>query len=73
VSAGRLQRVAEVFGVPVTSFFGAKQNRLVQPDRTFEFLGQNGAIQLLQAYAGINDSGVRRSLVQLARRIAAGQ
>lgn len=73
VSAGRLQRVAELFKVPVTSLFGRQQRRAEQTDRTFEFLGEAGAIQLLQAYARIRGSAIRQGLVRLARQIAAGQ
>jgi transcriptional regulator with XRE-family HTH domain len=73
VSAGRLQRVAELFEVPVTSFFGRQPRRAEQTDRTFEFLGEAGAIQLLQAYALIRNAGIRQGLVRLARQIAAGQ
>jgi transcriptional regulator with XRE-family HTH domain len=73
VSAGRLQRVAELFEVPTASFFDRPQRKAPQADRTFEFLGERGAIQLLQAYAGIRSSGVRQGLVRLARQIAAGR
>lgn len=72
VSAGRLQRIAEVLEVPVTSLFGRQQKKLAQTDRTFEFLGETGAIRLLQAYAHIRNAGVRRGLVRVARQIAAG-
>jgi transcriptional regulator with XRE-family HTH domain len=71
VSAGRLQRVAELFDVPVASLLGGQQKKTSEPDRTFEFLGESGAIKLLQAYARIRDAGVRQGLVQLVRRIAA--
>ena len=73
VSAGRLQRVAELFEVPVTSLFGRQQKQVMHADRTFEFLGETGAIHLLQAYALIRNAGVRQGLVRLARQIAAGQ
>jgi transcriptional regulator with XRE-family HTH domain len=73
ISAGRLRRIGELFDVPLTSFLGEQPRKVVKPDRTFEFLGELGAIELLQAYALIRQRGVRRGLVRLAQQIARGK
>jgi transcriptional regulator with XRE-family HTH domain len=73
ISAGRLQRMAEVLNVPVSFFFAADDK---QPDQThaldveFSFLQTEGALRLARAYARIREPGVRLRLLRLTEAIA---
>ena len=75
VGAGRLTRIAEVLGVPVATFFSGKE--LLDSDPTkasgeaspLQLLTVSGAFRLLRAYADIEDSNLRRSIVDLVEQI----
>jgi transcriptional regulator with XRE-family HTH domain len=70
VGAGRLQRISEIFDVPIATFFGVPaKNRdpLVAP---LELLSHAGAPQLLEAYARIRNRSVQRALVNFAKQVA---
>src|SRR2546423_10826023 len=56
VSAGRLQRIADLLNTPVTFFYGgmsANAKRKDQGDSSLVLLQSKGAIRLLRAYVGI--------------------
>jgi transcriptional regulator with XRE-family HTH domain len=73
ISAGRLFRIAQVLDVPIGFFFtdlpGAPKEPPLSPV-DFKFLQSAGAMRLIQAYAGIADPGVRRTLMKLAETLA---
>jgi transcriptional regulator with XRE-family HTH domain len=75
VGAGRLTRIAEVLGVPVAFFFGdhASAGKSDDASEALGFLETAGAVRLVKAYAQIDDTDVRRALVDLAESIAAGK
>jgi transcriptional regulator with XRE-family HTH domain len=76
VGAGRLTRIAEVLGVPVSTFFSGKE--MLESDPTKEsgnasplqLLTVSGAFRLLRAYAEIEDANLRRSVVDLVEQIS---
>jgi transcriptional regulator with XRE-family HTH domain len=75
ISAGRLQRIAEVMSVPVSFFFAgfdekprASGSHLV--DVEFSFLQTEGALRLARAYARIKQPTVRLQLLRLTEAIA---
>ena len=76
VGAGRLTRIAEVLGVPVSTFFSGKE--MLESDPTKEsgnasplqLLTVSGAFRLLRAYAEIEDANLRRSIVDLVEQIS---
>jgi transcriptional regulator with XRE-family HTH domain len=73
VAAGRLHRLAEVLGVPVTFFYGDAQASAAVAAATEDglpYLGTAGAVRLMRAYSRISDSEARRALVDLAEKIA---
>jgi transcriptional regulator with XRE-family HTH domain len=72
ISAGRLQRIAEVLGVPVAYFFAAPEQRSAQngAGQEPEFLQAEGALRLARAYARIREPGVRLHLLRLTEAIA---
>lgn len=76
VGAGRLTKIAEVLGVPVGTFFTGKEILDSEQDKTpgeaspLKLLTVSGAFRLLRAYAEIEDSTLRRSIVDLVEQIA---
>ena len=76
VGAGRLTKIAEVLGVSVGTFFSGKELSEVEDAKDSEgsplrLLTVTGAFRLLRAYSGIEDSGLRRSIVDLVEQISA--
>ena len=76
VGAGRLTKIAEVLGIEVGTFFSGKE--LLNSEQSKEgessplkLLTVSGAFRLLRAYADIEDSNLRRSIVDLVERISA--
>jgi len=76
VGAGRMTKIAEVLGIEVSAFFGAKD--MVDPDATkkegeaspLKLLTVSGAFRLLRAYGDIEDSNLRRAIVDLVEQIS---
>lgn len=71
VGASRLTQIAKALGVPIKTFFdGAAEDDGPTADTAFEFLAVPGALELIQAYAQIDDGKLRRSLVALVQDMA---
>ncbi|MCE4223953.1 helix-turn-helix transcriptional regulator [Methylobacterium sp. C25] len=73
VGAGRLREIARLLEVPVSAFFEDEDSpgELVgrSPD-VFGFLSAQGAIEVLRAYASIEDDDLRRDLLAIVRTAA---
>jgi transcriptional regulator with XRE-family HTH domain len=76
VGAGRLTKIAEVLGIDVAAFFGAKD--MIEPGAKesgqaspLKLLTVSGAFRLLRAYGEIEDSNLRRAVVDLVEQISA--
>jgi len=71
VGAGRLQEIARLLDVPVSAFFdeteGGEPN---QDSDVFGFLRAHGAVELLRAFAAIEDDGLRRETLAIVRTAA---
>ena len=74
VGSGRLFKIAEVLGVPVSTLFnGADQSHeTVAGNSPIAMLAEPYALRLLKAVSEIVDPEVRRSLVEVAEKFAAG-
>jgi transcriptional regulator with XRE-family HTH domain len=72
ISAGRLQRIAEVLGVPVAFFFATPADKETSDAATGHggFLQTEGALRLARAYARIKEPGIRLQLLRLTEAIA---
>jgi len=78
VGAGRLTKIAEVLGIEVSTFFGAKEIAGVGAGEAKEdgaasplkLLTVSGAFRLLRAYGDIEDSNLRRAIVELVEQIS---
>lgn len=73
VSAGRLQRIAEVFKVPISVFFDTKKAAGDETKSPFLYLEVHGAVQLLEAYARIRNSRLRLAIVKAVEQVASTQ
>jgi transcriptional regulator with XRE-family HTH domain len=78
VGAGRLTKIAEVLGIEVSTFFGAKDLADAGDDTResgqaspLKLLTVSGAFRLLRAYGDIEDSNLRRAVVDLVEQISA--
>jgi len=76
VGAGRLTKIAEVLGIDVSAFFGAKDMieagaRESGEASPLKLLTVSGAFRLLRAYGEIEDSNLRRAVVDLVEQISA--
>ena len=72
VSAGRLQRIADMLNIPVTFFYGgmssrAKKREAGDPD--FSFMQTRGAVRILRAYSEIESRSTKDALVVLAESL----
>jgi transcriptional regulator with XRE-family HTH domain len=70
IGAGRLQRIAEIFEVPVAALFGASRREGRAGADPFEGLRTPGAVQLLEAYGRIGDRAIRRAFLRFAEQVA---
>jgi transcriptional regulator with XRE-family HTH domain len=80
IGASRLQRIAEILGVPVSFFFeggpgGAEavSGFAEAPASSYvvDFLSTSEGMQLNRAFARIEDPRVRRKVVELVKALAA--
>ncbi|MET3690607.1 helix-turn-helix domain-containing protein [Methylobacterium goesingense] len=69
VGAGRLREIARLLEVPVSAFFEEDDMGGTQSD-VFGFLSAQGAIELLRAYALIEDDQLRRDVLAIVRTAA---
>jgi transcriptional regulator with XRE-family HTH domain len=71
VGSGRLLKIATILGVPVTALFkGSDEMADTDKQSIFDQLATPHANRLLQAFARIDDNGLRVSVVQLVEEIA---
>ncbi len=73
VGSGRLMRIAEIFGLPITTLFeGAAPSTRRKPQASATHLiAAKGPMRLVKAFARIDDRGVRQSIVRLVENFAA--
>lgn len=69
VGASRLQSIAKVLDVPVSTLFS---DDAVTPEQAhaFDFLSIPGAVEMLKAFAAIQDAQLRREVLAIARSAA---
>jgi transcriptional regulator with XRE-family HTH domain len=71
ISAGRLQRIAEILEVPTQVFFADARSARPPSDGLFELVDTGAALRLLRAYSRIPNPSVKRALTTLAEELAA--
>ena len=76
VGAGRLTKIAEVLGIEVGTFFSGKdildaeEKKVSGEASPLKLLTVSGAFRLLRAYGDIEDSNLRRAIVDLVEQIS---
>jgi len=73
VGAGRLQRIAEVLGVPVSFFFEGAQGRSIEAENInsrLQFLESAAAVRVARGFAEIDNQKIRQAIVALIEAIA---
>ena len=70
VGAGRLREIARLLEVPVSAFFEENEGEESKQADVFGFLSAHGAIELLRAYASIEDDDLRRDVLSIVRTAA---
>jgi transcriptional regulator with XRE-family HTH domain len=71
IGAGRLQRIAEIFDLPIAALFGSPQPRRKRSTADpLEALRTAGAVRLVEAYGRIRSATMRRAFVRLAEETA---
>jgi transcriptional regulator with XRE-family HTH domain len=75
VGAGRLTKIAEVLGIQVGTFFSGKE--MLEGGQSKEgessplkLLTVSGAFRLLRAYGDIDDTNLRRAIVDLVEQVS---
>jgi transcriptional regulator with XRE-family HTH domain len=79
VGAGRLTKIAQVLGIPVSTLFGTHDPTTIEgsgrgtASSPLKLLTLPGALKLARAYAQLKDGKMRRSILELVENIAAGR
>ena len=68
IGAGRLQRISEIFEVPISAFFEVAPNDESATLR--EFADNAAALRLLRAYSRISSPQTKQALVRLAETMS---
>jgi transcriptional regulator with XRE-family HTH domain len=69
IGAGRLQRIAEILGVPVIDFFEPTKGKSAS-NEIFELLDTAASLRLMRAYLRIRDPQVKQAVAHLVEKIA---
>ena len=74
VGAGRLNRIAEVFGIPVGAFFETNPSATLKDEdgktSPLDMLAEPGAVRVLRAFTQLPKGPLRRAVVDLLEKIA---
>jgi transcriptional regulator with XRE-family HTH domain len=71
VGAGRLSEIAHLLEVPVSAFFEEADGATAQKQtEVVDFLRVHGAVDLLRAFATIEDDQLRRKVLAIVRSVA---
>jgi transcriptional regulator with XRE-family HTH domain len=74
IGAGRLQTIAEIFGVSITDLFAnAPQSQQRGEQSLYELVDSAAALRLLRAYNRLSNSKMKQALVQMAVAMADGE
>src|SRR6202140_5760730 len=65
IGAGRLQRIADILGIPVADFFTSYKKGGVAPAEFFKLLDTAAALRLLRAYSRIREPKLQQAIMRL--------
>jgi transcriptional regulator with XRE-family HTH domain len=72
VGSGRLHQIANIFKIPVTTLFEGADSDIDGAGTNIGLLADPQVLRMAQAMSEIADDAMRRSIVDLVERIAAG-
>jgi transcriptional regulator with XRE-family HTH domain len=70
VSAGRLQHIANILGIPVSDFFTSHGQGGAMPAELFRLLDTPAALRLVRAYSRIREPKLQHAITRLVESIA---
>src|SRR5262245_40739358 len=70
IGAGRLMRIAQIFGVPLSDFYSDGMPAGGESENVSEAIEAASALRLLRAYSQIRSPSLQRALTTLAEEIA---
>lgn len=74
IAAGRLQRIAEIMGIPITEFFTPEAAAGAMPDQLAdiaEVAGTAATLRLVRSYSRIRDARVQQAVLSFVEQMAA--
>jgi transcriptional regulator with XRE-family HTH domain len=71
ISAGRLQRIADILEIPVADFFTSHKQGGVAPAELYKLLDTAAALRLMRAYSRIREPRLQLAIMRLVGSIAA--
>src|ERR1700688_732317 len=71
ISAGRLQRIADILEIPVADFFTSHKLGGVAPAELYKLLDTAAALRLMRAYSRIREPRLQLAIMRLVGSIAA--
>jgi transcriptional regulator with XRE-family HTH domain len=69
IGAGRLMRIAQIFGVPLSDFYSDGMPAGSESENVSEAIEAASALRLLRAYSQIRSPSLQRALTTLAEEI----
>ena len=73
IGAGRLQRIADILGIPVSDFFTSHRQGGVAPSELFKLLDTAAALRLVRAYSRIHEPKLQQAITRLVESIASSR
>src|SRR6202521_5010685 len=70
IGAGRLHRISEILGVPVSTLFASSDGPHESSKKLFEFIDTAASVRIMRAFSKVRDPKVQQALTRLAEAIA---
>jgi transcriptional regulator with XRE-family HTH domain len=70
IGAGRLHRISEILGVPVSTMFASSDEPQEPSNKLFEFIDTAASMRIMRAFSKVRDPKVQQALTRLAEAIA---
>jgi transcriptional regulator with XRE-family HTH domain len=70
VGAGRLKRIAEILGAPITYFYSVSDQPASKTADTLGFVDNARTLRLIRAYSRIENPELQQALLELTEQIA---
>jgi transcriptional regulator with XRE-family HTH domain len=71
IAAGRLQRIAEILGIPIMEFFSPSKPAGTAPGEMSDLVDTTAALRLVRSYSRIRDTKVQQAVLYFVEQMAA--